>query len=343
LSRIRIAAAIIATALTVPLAALPASAAPLLERGETVASAPAWHATQLEVPADATHVEANAINQTGKVVGSVDQQPMVWDSITGKGRALPMPSGYNHGYPYDINDAGIIVGTVYGTGARAARWNLDGSVDVFETSGSETGARVINNNGDIAGWSGGATGPKSPVRFVGADHTPEPLEGDPQDTGAVTGISDGGIVIGFYRRYMCNCPEHGFEQGLHGKMLLSPAPNGISEPSGIQGDGLRIVGTVDYQAVSWRIGLSPATHQPYWKRTSLGHLRPGAATYAKAISHDGERIVGSAEVGGGTLGWVYRDGGFAELPGPNSDAWDVNNAGSVLGAQNGHPAVWRLS
>jgi uncharacterized membrane protein len=330
--RITLLAAAAGTALAMAAVALSAAA--------PATAAASWHSIPLEVPQNEDTFSAHAISDTGVVVGYIGTEPWVWDAITGKGRALPLPAGASSGAARAVNRDGVIVGSV-GDGSRthAARWNKNGSVDVLTAANaSDSGATAISDDGRIAGWSGGAFGPKSPVRF--ADGAAVAVPGDPSGTGMVTGIANGGTVIGYLRTYMCNCPEHGFEEGIHGKMMLSPAPDGISMPEAIQSDGLRIAGTVNYQAVTWRIGLSPATHQPFWKRTTVGHLEPNAATYANGMSRDGVYLAGSAEVSGVNRAWVHEGGGFTTLPGTNAAAADVNGSGTVLGTIADKPVVW---
>jgi uncharacterized membrane protein len=97
--------------------------------------------------------QAYDINRLGHVVGHVSLKPVVW--VGGTVSYLRMPEDLNaSGFASSINDKGEIVGTLKGSqGTKAVAWR-DGQVRILGPADAEieSGAAVINNHGEIAGW-----------------------------------------------------------------------------------------------------------------------------------------------------------------------------------------------
>lgn len=136
---------------------------------------------------------------------------------------LPLPDGYNSGSALDVNDIGVVVGTVSTSSlphdfGEPAVWtpNAMGGYDVmipeqFTTVPSPLGdlsvnggqAVAINNNGDILGWSryqGFQGGPSTMFSMVGAPVNLGELGFD----ATVRDVNDNGIAVGGRYRFDLN-------------------------------------------------------------------------------------------------------------------------------------------
>lgn len=155
---------------------------------------------------------ARGLNNAGQIVGERGADPatvqaFVWQNgtITNLG-VLP---GMTFSYGYDINEAGVIVG-VSGTGtlndpisARGFTWTVGGGMQALSTLGGSSGARAINDNGDVVGGStvSGSSPAHAVVWRAGVitDIQPVSLEAN---TGAAWSINKLGEVVGnFYGAY----------------------------------------------------------------------------------------------------------------------------------------------
>ncbi len=108
-------------------------------------------------------VNAAAMNEAGDVVGTGTTGSGAWVSYGGAPAALlPLPPGAEFGFANDINDAGVIVGSVgfaYPGYGKAAAWIPDGAggytIQQFGTLPGDiySDATAVNNVGDIVGYS----------------------------------------------------------------------------------------------------------------------------------------------------------------------------------------------
>jgi len=161
-----------------------------------------------------TVTAVSAANELGQVVGhqviASQSRPYVATEAGGL-MLLPLPSGKVSGFASDINDSGVIVGTVAGSGfPEPAIWtpNESGGYDVvipeqFATLPSPLGdlpitggqAVAISNNGTIVGWS-------QYQGFQGGPTTQFSLTGPPINLGAlgfaatVTAINNHDVIVG---------------------------------------------------------------------------------------------------------------------------------------------------
>ncbi len=116
---------------------------------------------------------------------------------------MPLPSGFISSEANDINDAGVIVGTVHKPGLqRAAAWYPDGQggydIDLLGSlpGHNSTAANAINNRGDIigvsflpgagAGWSVWFNSPSGIMNILELDAPSQAQE-----------VNDNGLVVGF--------------------------------------------------------------------------------------------------------------------------------------------------
>jgi probable HAF family extracellular repeat protein len=96
---------------------------------------------------------AYAINNRGQVVGLADGRPFIWDAHTGM-VDLELP-GTGLGYPYDINDSGVVVGTWIQSTNRGVpfKWSkAEGLTELDLLGGTSGKAASINNRGEIVGF-----------------------------------------------------------------------------------------------------------------------------------------------------------------------------------------------
>lgn len=149
--------------------------------GEIIASGTTYHGDEggisvrwspkrvprlLMPPYGYTIADAWAINDAGVVVGNVarmtdpwpdrPEMPCMWKSQTPQ--LLPLPPDALGGGAYDINDHGLIVGSVkFAAGRRAYAWSDGAVVDLNSlippgSGWALTNAEFVNNAGDIVGW-----------------------------------------------------------------------------------------------------------------------------------------------------------------------------------------------
>ena len=128
-----------------------------------IAGAPQYHARFITPGISA--INAAAMNESGDVVGTGTTGSGAWVSRAGAAAVLlPLPPGAAYAFANDINDAGVIVGSVGpssypGLFGRAAAWFPDGAggytIVEYGTLPNHTAsdALAVNNVGDIVGYS----------------------------------------------------------------------------------------------------------------------------------------------------------------------------------------------
>jgi probable HAF family extracellular repeat protein len=118
---------------------------------------------------------AYGINNQGVIVGTCHDAPAVWRD--GTFSLLPGPAGgYGSGVASDVNDAGVIVGTLgSGNSSTPVRW-ADGTVTALGLPADALGgvAEAVNNRGDIVGY---VVRPQFYDPVVWRDDTAVPLAG----------------------------------------------------------------------------------------------------------------------------------------------------------------------
>lgn len=124
-------------------------------------------------------LNAAAMNEAGDVVGTGTTGSGAWVSFAGAPAVLlPLPPGAQFGFANDINDAGVIVGSVGpssypGLFGKAVAWIPDGfgeyTIQQFGTLPGHVSsdATAVNNVGDIVGYSSNGTF-RYAVLFTGA-------------------------------------------------------------------------------------------------------------------------------------------------------------------------------
>jgi uncharacterized membrane protein len=301
----------------------------------------------LDVPSGAHSVFVSAINNTGTIVGGVNGRAVKWNATSGAMTYLPPVDGYVVTGASDVNDSGVVVGygakTEFSEIRRPIRWNTAGAPTKLSPNDG-FGATAISSDGHIAGWSGAAYGPRSPVRFV--NNQPEHLTGSPGN-GYTAGVANGGIVAGHFQGYMCaECRPHAFVQTRgQDPVMLPTVDDQPSTAAEISTDGRRVAGTVNDQAVTWSLVSLPFLGDT-WMQSTIGPFRAGWETFTTAMSPSGGVLAGNATSGDNDRAWAQLFGVFVELPGGQADAVDVNDAGVAVGylkpdGSAKRPVVWR--
>lgn len=119
----------------------------------------------------ASGTSAGDINDSGVIVGSGPNQPLIWNTPTSAPAFLPMPAGHGDGVAPAINSSGVAVGKSSpghrALDGRALRWP-NGTASVEQLAGpAGTHASEINDSGEIAGWQ--AEFVISPCCFIAFD------------------------------------------------------------------------------------------------------------------------------------------------------------------------------
>lgn len=160
----------------------------------------------LQVPADATYVEANKINAAGQIMGTTNTRatigrvPLVWSSAQqAPVRLRPTNLAAPQVFASDFNDSGAVVGTTFfGASAyvsQATLWTPDGVAHNLGTPRREVdaGAFGVNNALTVVGNSEGlpfiwtpTAGRQSLAGFPGSTYTEVR---DINDIGQIVGIA----------------------------------------------------------------------------------------------------------------------------------------------------------
>lgn len=145
----------------------------------------------IDPPAGYSAFQAEAMNDPGQVVGMASNQAFLWEN--GTFRAI-LPPGYA-GAPYDINNAGTVVGSAF-SGSTQGSYSWNAATGFAFLGGTPDGAEAlsINDAGDITGWFEAAPGVHHAYLWRNGQRLDLGVLKGPSSVGI--GISNYGVVVG---------------------------------------------------------------------------------------------------------------------------------------------------
>ncbi len=246
--------------------------------------------------------------------------------FTGEACDLPilewfrLPEGFRACFPTDVSaDGKDVVGycSVTPTGKRAFRWTHDDGISSLGNLGVESSAQAVSSDGRVVVgtyideadarhlfyWTS-ATGMRGETG----------LEGE-NGSEAFDVNGDGSVVVGV------SYPGLGFRWTSSERLGLGSVENGGTIAWGVSGDGAIVVGESEGTAFRWTeaSGLQALPASPKAGETS-----------ARAISADGQIIVGLGISQADGWGLVWKDGGVEVLEDFGNQLFGVSNTGVIL-------------
>ena len=131
----------------------------------------------MQVPAGATTCQVHAaINNLGAIAGRCSiagkaSDGYYWQDHNATPVLLPRPSGTGDVYVWDMNDAGVVVGYMYGSPTRAVKWTPTGSgytVSFLPDLGVKSAAYSIAQDGTVSGSVNRTTNNPRPALWLPA-------------------------------------------------------------------------------------------------------------------------------------------------------------------------------
>ena len=253
--------------------------------------------------------------------------------------------GHTHSGASDVNDAGVVVGvsfTIMDSPPgpippvnRAFRYTGSGPIEALSPVGTNTVATGINSEGTIVGYSGLL------MSGTGAGLTwtsPGPLQ-NIANAGEATAINDNGVVVGYV-------PQAGVTQHAYRYDGTGPPQDlGVIAGTRSYAHDINNAGVI--------VGWSNAAVGSTVKRAAryvngAWSLIPGLSSFtdteAQAVNEAGD-IVGLIGNPGGAFRFKSSTGTTFALTSPfgsSRQAWDINDAGFVVGSVDGaRAALWR--
>jgi probable HAF family extracellular repeat protein len=274
------------------------------------------------LPGDRTS-QALAVNDRGGVAGVSAGAPGTPTRafVRRRGRMAELPGLGGDTCANDVNNHGVVVGATSRPGepARAALWHAGGLVDLGTPGGAYSIATAVNDAGVVVGYGEGRDG---------ALHAFSWRDGVRTDLGAghgwstADGVDAAGRVVGLVSADGTKARAVAWTRGR--ARVLADVDGCVS---GTSKRGEVVGHTAAGRSWLWSRGRLTAVPVP-----------PGETFLRLQAVNDGGEAVGR----GDRHAWLWRAGQFTALPGPagTTEAFDVNDAGVVVGSSAGRAALW---
>lgn len=298
-----------------------------------------------------TYIQPRAINDAGTAVGGVfntfgnngadgkNGRAVVWDAETGSGTLLGAPTNYAGAVANDINNHGVIVGSVStSSDAVRAMRHADGS---FFLPSTFTSGRLssINDAGHAVGVIGG-----QPTLLEGQTITD--LNGAQTNTGAATAINSSGVIAG--SQFMTNPSAYRAYRYAAGQTPIQLESTSLESRATAVSDDGTIVGAVyllipgqtvvnavpvsfgigtytplagGFDAIGTNGGIARAINDQGWIGGARGMSTSSTADLTAALWINGEYLVPTA-----MLPQEYA--GLLKI----NDIYGINNRGQMIAA-----------
>jgi uncharacterized membrane protein len=284
---------------------------------------------------------ASGINNAGQIVGRGNRPVngflvdlFVEHAFLSSGGTFPklqdlgtLP-GDESSWAVDINDAGHVVGTSFGTKPghfyfTTFRFSPGSGMVSIPDNPLTTSAGGINSTGTIVGWTGG--GANQAFRWTlagGVELLPEPKA-------SASDINDAGVIVGFSAGTAhVWAGSSSFSLGTLGGSWSNATAINNSSPAWIVGSSMTANG--HYHGFIWTLWFG------------LQDMGPFSADYMAEDVSDKGRVVGDDRVAG--KAFTFYQGNFSYLPslvaGGETVARAVNACGTIVGSAEDEAGRW---
>ncbi|GAA0392750.1 hypothetical protein GCM10009541_39810 [Micromonospora gifhornensis] len=325
----RFAAALLATAVAVA-TAVPASAA---------AARPPFTYQAVDLGFYA-HPSLLALNERGQVVGTDAGSRISFIWHAGQGKPLPLPADVQRFSVRDINNAGVVAGSVSDMwgGDQAALWR-DGQVTRLAALGNEESvAYSINDSGAVAGYSRAPDWPDS--TFLMRRGETIQVQRNNMYHGSPALLNNRGdlavqyVIENWYQ--ICDCFGGRWRNGVLTPLGTLGGPSWNS-PTDINNRG---------EIVGYSHNADRALRAYLWRDGTIRDLGTlgGSVSEATGINDLGE-IVGHADLAdGGSHPFIWRRGRMIDLTTlglrPTDRVVDINSRGQIVGVRDGRAILF---
>jgi probable HAF family extracellular repeat protein len=271
-----------------------------------------------------------AINDQGIVAGEVGSIPARWHN-----GQLDLAPGVGADGPWDINNAGVIVGG----GLQGYRWEGDVRTPLPTLDGLNSSARGINESDQIVGWLGGDVFSRACLWQGGNVTTLGALGGE--YSGAYA-INEAGDVVGWATTGPPGPTTPGpYQAFLYSNGVMSPIVGPHSIAYDINDAGQVVGKAVPGKAFLWEGGdwaILPDPGAGVNGSEALSINNEGHAVgYASVANYDHAVLWDSAESASYYLeDLIPSDSGWSRL----IQATDINDAGQIVGWGRREGSAW---
>jgi probable HAF family extracellular repeat protein len=254
--------------------------------------------------------------------------------------SLGVLEGNTHSAATDVNDAGVVIGASFSQtdgpvvtfANRGFRYTASGGMQPLTPVGTNSVATAVNNAGVVVGWTGGDL-------YNGGFGSYWTAAGVAQNFpigSQAHGINDAGVIVGNLAQ--AGVPQHAFRyDGTGPQQDLGVIAGTRSCAYDINEAGV-IVGWSNINTTA----LKRAARYVNGAWSAIPGLSNFSDSEARAINESGD-IVGIAGASG-AFRFSSATGTTTALTSPfgsSRQAWDINDAGYVVGSVDGRAALWR--